>query len=183
MTDLSKPVFALVIVTVVAAVLLGFVHDITLKSITAQNELSEAVAIASIFENENITSREINIQEGLPVKRVQEVMSGSELVGYIFHTSPIGYAGEMNLMVGIDSTGVIRGVKVLQHTETPGLGNEAVAPAFTNQFKGKSSGLVITRSDPIDNEIQAVSGATITSSAIVDGVNEALEYFQQMQSQ
>jgi len=182
MAGLFKPVSALVIVTVVAAILLGFVHDVTLKAITAQQALSEAEAIASIFENGNITSREINVIEESPVRRVQEVISDSGLIGYVFYISTIGYGGVMNLMIGIDSSGVIRGIKVLQHSETPGLGTLATIPAFTYQFIGKSGELVITRSSPGDNEIQAVTGATITSSAIVTAVNEALLYFQQMQA-
>jgi len=183
MVDLIKPISALVIVTVVAAILLGYVHDVTLKSIIAQQALSEAEAITSIFENGSISSREINVQEGSPINRVQEVVGDSGPIGYVFYTSPIGYGGEMDLMIGIDSSGVIRGVKVLQHSETPGLGNLATVPAFTYQFVGKSGGLVITRVSPGDNEIQAVTGATITSSAVVAGVNEALSYFQRMQAQ
>jgi len=183
MADLFKPISALVIVTVVAAILLGYVHDITLKAIVAQQALSEAEAIASIFENGNISSREINVQEGSDVNRVQEVISDSGLIGYIFYTSPIGYGGVMDLMIGIDSSGVIRGVKILQHSETPGLGNLATMPAFTYQFIGKSDGLAITRSSPGNNEIQAVTGATVTSSAVVTGVNEALRFFRQMQAQ
>ena len=183
MADLYKPISALVIVTVVAAILLGYVHDVTLKSIIAQQALSEAEAIASIFGNENITSREIDVLEGSPVNRVQEVLGGFGIIGYIFYTSPTGYGGEMNLMIGVDSMGAIRGVKVLQHSETPGLGNLATVPAFTYQFIGKSGELVITRASPGDNEIQAVTGATVTSSAVVRGVNEALNYFQQMHAQ
>ena len=182
MAGLIKPVSALVIVTVVAAILLGFVHDVTLKAITAQQALSEAEAITSIFEDRNITSREISVKEGSPIRRAQEVTSDSGLIGYVFYTSTIGYGGVMNLMIGIDSSGVIRGVKVLQHSETPGLGTLATIPEYTDQFIGKSGGLVITRASPGDNEIQAVTGATITSSAIVTSVNEALSYFQQMQA-
>jgi len=183
MADLFKPISALVVVTVVAAILLGYVHDVTLKSIIAQQALSEAEAIASFFENGNITSKDINVLEGSPINRVQEVIGDSGLKGYIFYISPIGYGGEMDLMIGIDSMGVICGVKVIQHSETPGLGTLATVPAFTYQFIGKSGGLVITRASPEENEIQAVTGATVTSSAVVTGVNEALSYFQQMLAQ
>jgi len=81
--------------------------------------------------------------------------------------------------VGIDNKGKLIGIKILSHTETPGLGAKAAEPAFSDQFEQKNvDSVVITKTKPAaENEVQAISGATITSRAVADGVNTALEYW------
>jgi electron transport complex protein RnfG len=85
-----------------------------------------------------------------------------------------GYGGEIELLVGIDEQGKVSGLKVLNHRETPGLGANIVKPDFLNQFKGK------TAADKLEAkmDIDAISGATISSRAVCKGVKDALEKFQ-----
>ena len=88
--------------------------------------------------------------------------------------APGGFDGEVTMMVGI-SDGAITGISVISHTETPGLGAVAAAQnakgeAFRGQFVGKTGVLVV------GDQIDAMSGATITSNAVVTGVNAALDY-------
>ncbi|MCU0640490.1 MAG: FMN-binding protein [Candidatus Margulisbacteria bacterium] len=85
-----------------------------------------------------------------------------------------GYGGEIELLVGIDQQERISGLKVLSHKETPGLGANIVRPDFLGQFKGKK------RTDPLEakKDIDAISGATISSRAVCNGVKDALERFQ-----
>ena len=82
-------------------------------------------------------------------------------------------------MAGSDDEGTLIDIKILSHTETPGLGAKAADPAFSDQFEQKNvDRVVITKTTPAEeNEIQAISGATITSSAVANGVNTALEYW------
>lgn len=82
-----------------------------------------------------------------------------------------GYGGPIELMVGIDGKGKVSGVKVLNHRETPGLGANIVGTKFLDQFKGK------TFDDPIEpkKDIDAITGATISSRAVCVGVREALK--------
>lgn len=104
------------------------------------------------------------------VRSKQEVLPASSK-GKAIAVSPRGYGGPIEMMVGIDEKGKISGVKILSHRETPGLGANIVKPKFLEQFKGK------TLKDPIEpkKDIDAVTGATISSRAVCAGVKEALK--------
>ena len=96
---------------------------------------------------------------------------------YAVEVVPTGFGGEITLMVGI-TDGKVTGISVISHAETPGLGAVAAANtdkgvSFRDQFIGLVSGITIGDGE---NQIDALSGATISSKAIVDGVNAALEY-------
>ena len=83
-------------------------------------------------------------------------------------------------MVGIDATtNQVSGINVVSNSETPGLGAKATDPSFSDQYKGKPTEAlsVIKNGTPGDTEIIAISGATITSSAVTDGVNAAIEVY------
>lgn len=82
-----------------------------------------------------------------------------------------GYSGVIEMLVGVDENGRVSGVKILSHKETPGLGANVAKPGFLQQFVGKSP------EDPIEakKDIDAITGATISSRAVCSGVREALE--------
>lgn len=110
---------------------------------------------------------EINDKRTLELAK-QEVLGGKE--GKALVVAPRGYGGKIEMLVGVDSSGKVTGVKILNHTETPGLGANIVRPDFLKQFVGKSAG------DPIEpkKDIDAITGATISSKAVCMGVKEAL---------
>ena len=96
---------------------------------------------------------------------------------YAVEVSPNGFGGAISMMVGI-TDGKVTGISIISHAETPGLGAVASAntdkgTAFRDQFQGLINGITIGDGE---NQIDALTGATITSQAIVDGVNAALEY-------
>lgn len=100
--------------------------------------------------------------------------------GYIYTAEPDGYNGKIKLMVGISHPGaVITGVKILQQTETPGLGAKCTEPAFTAQFTGKtlSKPLAVSKNAAKPEEIQAITASTITSRAVVSGINAARSHY------
>lgn len=83
-------------------------------------------------------------------------------------------------MVGITADGNISGVKIGNHSETPGLGSKASEPTFKDQFKGKGTDkslTVVKGNASNDNDIAAISGATITSKAVTSGVNAAIDLY------
>lgn len=82
-----------------------------------------------------------------------------------------GYGGAIELLVGIDAKGAVSGLKVLNHRETPGLGANITGDKFLGQFKGKKAGDQLEAKKDID----AISGATISSRAVCFGVKEALK--------
>ena len=175
--ELVKPALPLVIVAAAAASLLGYVHTKTRGPIAEQQLKIETDAIGAIFNTALDSSKEMHVPAGSPVKRAYQVYSGGTLLGYAIFTSPVGYSGPVNMVVGIGADGVVHGVDILSHTETPGLGANAESPLFTDQFKGKSGALKVTKGAPGDTDIQAITSATITSNAVTKGVNDALEFF------
>lgn len=100
--------------------------------------------------------------------------------GYIYTVVPSGYSGQIVAMVGIEHPAMrISGVKILQQTETPGLGAKAKEPAFTQQFTGKqlADPLIVSKQTAKPQEIQAITASTITSTAVVSGINAARAHY------
>ena len=98
--------------------------------------------------------------------------------GFAVEVTPGGFDGEITMMVGI-ADGAVTGISVISHTETPGLGavaaaNNAKGEAFRGQFVGQSGVLAV------GDQIDGMSGATITSKAVVTGVNAALEFVENL---
>ena len=114
------------------------------------------------------------------VLEVYEGIKDGQVIGYTIKTSSKGYGGAIELMVGISKDGKITGVEIGNHSETPGLGSKATEPMFKNQYVDKdvlNSLLVVKGSTNNDNEISAISGATITSNGVTNGVNAAMKIY------
>ena len=158
----------LAICAVVAAVLAG-VNMITRDAIAANQEQKTQTALAAVLpEAGNLEKVELTGDAGI----VSEVYTDGE--SYAVKVLPSGFDGTVTMMVGI-SEGKVTGISVISHTETPGLGAVAAAQnakgeAFRGQFVGQSGEL------SVGDQIDAMSGATITSNAVVTGVNAALSY-------
>ena len=103
--------------------------------------------------------------------------AGEKASGYVATVLNHGYGGQIEVIVGIRSDGIISGVRVSKLSETPGLGANAVNPEFYEQFGGKDSSKAIGVSKIADNsaenDIVAISGATVTSNAVTGAVNAA----------
>ena len=92
-----------------------------------------------------------------------------------------GFGGTVGLTVGV-SDGAITGVRIGSHSETPGLGAKAADEAFYGQFAGKSGELTVTKTGAVtDQEINAITAATITSKAVTGAVNEVLAAAQDLE--
>ena len=91
--------------------------------------------------------------------------------GYVVEVTPSGFGGNLDVMVGVDNDGVCTGVSIVSHAETSGLGANATKEAWRAQFIGKSGTLAVTKDG---GEIEALTGATITSRAVTSGVNSAI---------
>jgi electron transport complex protein RnfG len=94
-------------------------------------------------------------------------------IGYAYRVSPKGYGGAIDMVVGIDLNGRVAGVKIISMKETPGLGMRASEAGFLKQLIGK------TVKSPLraKKDIDAITGATVTSQAVADGVKQALARF------
>jgi len=166
----------LLAITAATGLILGLAHEITLEPIRATQERQRQEAFrASLPGADSFSS--LPVPPGSPVREVQEGRKGGSVLGHVFTVAPKGYAGPVVFVVGISRDGVVRGIRILSQGETPGLGANAGEPSFSGQFAGKrAEPLKVVKTPPADpQDIQAISGATITSRAFVGGVNDAVE--------
>jgi electron transport complex protein RnfG len=181
MWDKIKPAVSLFIISLAAALALGFVYEITLEPIKRQKEKIEAETVAALIPGTSETIAEnVSTAEGSTVTKAVACLNAGEIIGYAVTAAPKGYGGELQLMVGFDTRGVIQGVRILSHSETPGLGANAALPAFTDQYKNKTGRLSVVKikGNEQPHEVVAVTSATITSDAVTRGVNDAVDCFE-----
>jgi electron transport complex protein RnfG len=174
-----------------SALLLSYANDAT----KAQREYQllkyvrepSIKAVLSGYDNDPIRDRltmELGTDEkGNPAtKNVFPARRGSQLISVAYGTSANGYHGPIEVMVGIDTSGTLTGVSVMTHSETPGLGARVVEEGFTNQFKGLALSDELKLSANGGN-IDAISGATLSSKGVLEAVRKALELFPSVQKE
>ena len=159
----------LVITGVVAAVLAG-INGMTAPIIEGISAEKTQAAIEKVLPGGGEKLDTYTDETGL-VKAVY----ASE-TGYAIEVAPNGFGGEIRMMVGVDKEGNVLNISVISQTETAGLGSVVAAgtsagEAFRSQFTGKSGTLAVTKDGGV---IDAVTSATISSRAVVEGVNVAL---------
>jgi electron transport complex protein RnfG len=184
----------LFVISAVAACLLALTNYVTEGTIAAMNEQSniearqEVLPEATSFEQVSdsdladiISAAGIASADVLPEAYVG--MNGSEIVGYTFKTIPgTGFSGDIEMLTGIAADGTISGITILTMNETPGLGANATNPEFKDQYQGLSAeeDVAVSKTGATGNEIQAMTGATITSRAVTDGVHIAIAAYQEL---
>jgi electron transport complex protein RnfG len=107
-------------------------------------------------------------------------VKGGNTVGYVFETSANGYGGAVSIMTAVNTNGTVKSVAILDvSNETPGLGQNAQKESFYSQYEGKKIDIILVKNsaDSKKNEVDAMTGATITSNAVTEAVNLALEQF------
>lgn len=161
-------------ITFTVALLLSLVNVLTKDQIAENTQKSLEEAMAVVFpEAQSFDTLDLELSGS--VTQVMEAKKGSDTLGYVFRMAPSGFGGKMDMIVGADLDGEVAGVSVITHSETPNLGARVVENSFSDQFAGKTEGVeVIKNRAPEGNEIEAISGATISSRAVTDAVNEAL---------
>lgn len=169
----------LLIISAVVALLLAFTNSVT-KDKILENTIKEQNAAKQEVLEEAFDFLEIEFSDKTGIVRsvYQGVNQNGEFVGWCVNVTPSGYGGELDIMVGINPDKTVSGMKVVSHSETAGLGAKASEPDFSSQFAGKATDKpleVIKSGTPLDNEIVAISGATITSNAVKTGVNAAID--------
>ncbi|MFO7154022.1 MAG: RnfABCDGE type electron transport complex subunit G [Caldicoprobacter oshimai] len=174
----------LFIITAVAALALGITHAITEEPIRLQNEQASVEARKGVLPDaQEFVQVDISeYKDEYPnVVEVYQGKLGDDTVGYVFKVISKGYGGDVELFVGIDAKeNKIENVSIISHNETPGLGAKAAEPDFLSQYTGKSAGspLAVVRGGATqDTQVEAITGATITSKAVTQGVNSAVEFY------
>ena len=186
-----KDTIAITVITLVSGLLLGVVNDITAGPIAKQQAAAKEAAYKEVFSDadtfETVSSGEDADLEayldenGFKGQDINEVMlakdsSGAE-IGYAFTvTTKEGYGGDIQFAMGIQDDGTLNGISILSIGETAGLGMRATTDEFKNQFKDRNvEKFTYTKTGATqDDEIDALSGATITTNAMTNGVNAGL---------
>lgn len=188
MKNIIKNTAILTAITLVAGILLGLVYDITKEPIALAKEKAKVEAYQAVmqeadaFDAVDVETVDLGI-EGCTVDEVVAAKAGEEVKGYVVTaTSNAGYGGNLQVSVGIASDGTVKGIEILTIAETPGLGMNATKPEFKGQFAEKQvEAFVVTKAGAAaDNEIDAISSATITSNAVTNAVNSAVKYFNEV---
>jgi electron transport complex protein RnfG len=165
-------------ITVITGLILGVVHDITLEPIRLTQENLKAEALRGALPGAEEFNAVQKAEEADPmIKDIQEALLDGKIYGYCLTVTPRGYGGTIELVTGITNDGKLEAIRILNHSETPGLGAKSVLPNFYEQFTDSDKVTVVKRAPEAPGEIQAISGATITSNAVAGGVNVALEYW------
>ncbi len=169
----------LLVICAAAGLLLGIANQLTKNPIAAKKESVNQAAYEAVFpEATNWEIREVSAEEYADIAEVYQCSDG-----FAIRVLGKGYAGdELALVVGIDNNGNITGMRVVSHSETPGLGARATEESFYTQFDSRSSENVFVASSTGAsslNEIDAITGATKTSRGVVNAVNRACKYYQE----
>lgn len=164
--DIVKLGIILLLICGISTGLLAYVNDITSPVIAKNNEINEQNARKEVLPDADEFEME---SQGIFIGK-----KNNEIVGYTINVSPEGYGGEISMIVGIKKDCTVSGVKIISMSETPGLGAKAQDESFLSQFAGKNENISLVKGGSSDNSIVAITGATVTSTAIVAGVKEAL---------
>lgn len=176
MRDIVKLSLILLVITVVSAGALSVTNDVTKgviqeKALAANIEyMKQIISDADDFkvvENPAVTSVDA-------VEEAYEAIKGGNTIGYVVKTKTSGYGGDVILLTGINSDGTLAGMRVASQNETPGLGAKIAEEGFTSQFVGKSAANELN----LGTDLEAISGATVSSKAATAGVNAAIKLFE-----
>ncbi len=196
MKSMLKDAAILFVITLVAGLLLGVVNEVTKEPIAEQEKLAKQAAWQEVFPEaalEDFTEMtDFNVEEaqnilnegGYTGARVDSVaqVAGSDgsVAGYVLTvTTHEGYSGDIQFTMGVQMDGTLNGISLLSISETPGLGMQA-EEVLKPQFAGKNvEKFSYTKTGATsEDQIDAISGATITTNAVTNGVNAGLYYFQ-----
>lgn len=172
-----KDTLILLAITLIAGLLLGQVYSITKDPIAAQAEKAKQEAYAKVYPGGAFASDDAlnaaleNFAADDKDAKITEVMSANDGEGFVFSCQASGYGGAVQLAVGVKSDLTVTGLSVLSMSETPGLGAKCQEASFQEQFAGIQSEKIT-----INQEFQQISGATITSSAVMRAVNATLKF-------
>lgn len=178
--------------TLVLGLILGIVYGITKAPIEAANKAATEAAYKAVFEaassfevmdynKEAANSLVAEAGYSDTINDVEKALdTEGNLLGYVITvTAKDGSQGSITFSVGIQNDGTINGYSITDIAETPGLGMKAEEEAFYSQFQNKlvDAFTVVKQTPSADNEIEAITGSTITSAAMANGCNAAILYF------
>jgi electron transport complex protein RnfG len=178
-SGMASLVIVLAVICLVSAAILGLVNKVTVGPIQANTEKTVQESLRTVMpidgDYEDVTDQysgdpvTVDVTGvSVPVKAVYKAADE----GYVVETmSPNGFGGALDMMAGVDNDGNVTGIAIISHAETSGLGSKSTDPEWQAQFKGVNGTIGVTKDG---YQINAITGSTITSRAVCDGVNAAI---------
>lgn len=183
MKNSLKGIITLCLIAAICGGILGITYDAT-KDTIAAIEKKESLQLDVILPGLNADEpkeMDVKIEEEGPISSAYEVYAAGELVGHAIIANSKGM-GPLKMTVGITKDGKIGGLKIVSHAETPGIGDIVEKESFMGRYKEKSvkEELKTVKTSPsADNEVEGITGATITSTGVTKAVNEAIKFYKE----
>ena len=178
----AYPIVFLTLVVLFSVVALTLVNGVTEERIAANKREAIKQMLASLFPEmadfvQDEESGLYSLFEASAVATDEEtgetfVLSGFPPIGFAFMTDGRGYGGKIGILVGLEIDRAVRGIRIISHQETPGLGAKITSLDFLDQFAGLSTGELAIRRD--GGAVDAITGATISSRAVAEGVAQGI---------
>ncbi len=182
MKDIARLCFVLTLITAVSAGVLAYVSNQTEEPIARALREAKMKAVRQVlpsYDNELMEDRVFVESEEGDSLEVFVGKKGDQFTGAAFPVvAHEGYSGDINFLVGVNSDGVIQGIQILNHSETPGLGAKIKEPEFRNQYRQCSiDSPQVWKVTRDGGKFEPVTGATISSRAITEATLKGLEFF------
>ena len=184
MKSMLKDAGILFLITLISGLFLGLVYQVTKDPIAIQEEKARMAARKEVFQDAD----HFEDGQGFTEESAREVLDGGGFTeagineyaaALITVTTYEGYGGDIKFTIGVREDGTLNGMSILSISETPGLGMKA-EEVLKPQFEGKKAESYVYTKDgaSAENQIDAITSATITTNAVTNGVNAGLYYFQ-----
>lgn len=169
---MASLVIVLAVICLVIAALLGLVNSVTEGPIAANTEKTVQDSLKVVMPIDSGDYEDVTADYSGDNAAVKAIYKAGD-AGYVVEAnSPNGFGGAIDMMAGIDNDGVVTGIAIISHSETSGLGSKATDPEWQAQFQGATDVVSVAKDG---GSIVAITGSTITSRAVCDGVNIARE--------
>lgn len=168
MQKIIKLVVFLALISGLSGFCLSLVNDMTSPIIEEQKLAAVKENLEMLYPGAEFAEETVTLDADSAIQNIYTASNGGSVTGYIYKVGVNGYAGEVTYLVGINPDGSYQGFIALTYSsETKGIGTRIADAEFSDQFEGKT----------IDDNIDTLSGATVTSSAVVKGIDEAAAHF------
>ena len=175
--EIIVPTAVLTVICLVVTLALSSTNMLTASKIEALAEKTQNEAMAKLINADEFNAKTAVLDDSEIEYNV--AVKGGETVGLIFVTEENGYGGSVSVMTAVNTDGTVAAVEILDASnETPGLGQNVTKESFYNQFSGLNGDIVAAKggtANSDNNEINAVTGASISSRAVTNAVNTALD--------
>ncbi len=172
----SAPIMFITVVVLISVTLLAFTESFTGPVVEKRLRQQVVDQMVDIFPNID----DFDYNEEIDIYTLYD--ESEERIGYAFLAVGAGYGGDISILVGLEDAQTVKGIIILSHTETPGIGSKAMEPAFLGQFSGLAISNIAFERDGGLIKSDSITGATVSSSAIIKAVKEtAMEKIAQLE--